>query len=107
MPILMSVEHVKWFRDHADLHRWIEEEEILESEFERTERSHRCMMNAWSILAKHHSDRPGAAAYAFKKKIMYERFAEDCRSWYEKAMQVKASYGSAGLGADKGCEGEV
>jgi hypothetical protein len=65
------------------------------------------MMNAWSILADHHSDCPGAAAYAFKKKIMYERFAKDCWSCCEKGMQVKALYGSVGFCADKGHKGEV
>lgn len=88
---LEVVKRVKWFRARASLMRWMEEVEILETEFRRTIASCKTMESFWNEVAEKvppdsklkksliSSDsgvrNSGYTSYAWQKAAMYERMA--------------------------------
>jgi hypothetical protein len=64
---------------------WQEELEILDAEFERTIISHSQMADVWHKLAFNCNNRHGAAAYVWKKHVMYTDLAKNCVEWFDKA----------------------
>lgn len=75
------VDRVKWFRDRAERDRLREEIDILNAEFDRTEKSHTRMAEVWTQLANS-SSCPGASAYAQRTAHMYSKLARDCLHVY-------------------------
>jgi hypothetical protein len=86
---MVVVDRVKWFHERASRDRWQEEVEILDAEFECTIISHLRMADVWHKLAVDCGNRCGAAAYAWKKYVMYTDLAENCVKWFSKAKTEK------------------
>ena len=85
------MDRVKWFRDRAARDRAREEKEILESEFERTQRSFSRMAEAWNALAKQNAPH-GFRAYACRQASMYDTFNIHCRDLCIKALALRPRY---------------
>ncbi|KAK7025384.1 hypothetical protein VNI00_016020 [Paramarasmius palmivorus] len=79
-----QLDSVPWFRTRADLHRWIEEIELLEEEFRRLVRASEKMCETWRRLG---SSGPDVAhrAYAFQKASMFSNMANEARTKLEEA----------------------
>ncbi|KAF7966073.1 hypothetical protein HWV62_40212 [Athelia sp. TMB] len=75
---------VQWFRARADMYRWLEQKETLESEFRRTIKGFDRMTNIWREMAKENREKKGYEAYGLQKADMYERMAGECRVKFEK-----------------------
>jgi hypothetical protein len=86
---MLLVDRVKWFSKQASQDHRREEVEILIAEFERTIVSHSQMADVWRKLAINCGMRCGAAAYAWKKHVMYTDLAKHCVEWFDKAKTEK------------------
>jgi hypothetical protein len=81
----MIVDQVQWFRDRAQMQRWVEEFEIVEEEFRRTIRSYARMAEIWTSLAESPGLAKGFTPYALKQAQMYQDMSEDCEQKFTAA----------------------
>ncbi|ESK93539.1 hypothetical protein Moror_1637, partial [Moniliophthora roreri MCA 2997] len=76
--VLEQLESVPWFRAKADMHRWLEEVELLEEEFRRFACGCDKMKETWERLAVLNTN-PAYAAYAHHKADMYAQMATEAK----------------------------
>ncbi|KAL0061228.1 hypothetical protein AAF712_011987 [Marasmius tenuissimus] len=79
-----EIERVPWFRARADVHRWLEEVELLEEEFRRMIKGCEKMSEVWKLTAVESRGKgEGYGAYAYHKSDMFARMAWNGREVFE------------------------
>ncbi|KAJ7434559.1 hypothetical protein FB451DRAFT_1195267 [Mycena latifolia] len=75
-------DRVQWFRAEAEMQRWQEQKEQKLAELLRTIRSFSKLESVWTQLGELRCEnQPGHAAYARQKAAMYNRRAEEARTY--------------------------